>query len=183
MSFSAKWIFVFFLALVLVWTASCRKFEEYPPEPYIEFRDFSLMINQQTGITEKGLLRIYYRDGDGDLGLEQGDTLPPFEASGIYYYNLIINYFEIQNGVQTPVPLVSWNSSTQQYDTLSLSARMPLLLPKNQKKSIQGIIDYELFVYNPLSDFDTILLSIQVVDRALHMSNEVFTPQIIIAKP
>ena len=183
MKFSALWLLKLVMALVLLATASCRKFEEYPPEPYIEFRDFALMVNQQTGVPEKGVLRIYYRDGDGDLGLEQGDTLPPFEASGNYYYTLIITYFEIQNGVQTAVPLVSWNNATQQYDTLTLSARMPLLLPKNQKKSIQGIIDYELFVYNPLSDFDTILLSVQVVDRSLNLSNEVFTPPIIIVKP
>jgi hypothetical protein len=183
MRFFPTWILVLVLAMVFIGLVSCRKFEEYPPQPYIEFRDFALMMNQQTGITDKGVLRIFYRDGDGDLGLEQGDTLPPFERSGDYHYNLIINYYEIQNGQRTLVPLVTWNNTTQQYDTLTLNARMPLLLPRNQRKSIQGIIDYELFVYNPLSNYDTIQLTVQVIDRTLHLSNEVITPPIVLIKP
>jgi hypothetical protein len=171
------------MAMFFTGLVSCRKFEEYPPQPYIEFRDFTLLMNQQTGITDKGVLRVFYRDGDGDLGLEQGDTLPPFESGGDYYYNLIINYFEIQKGQRTLVPLVTWNNTTQQYDTLSLNARMPLLLPRNQRKSIQGIIDYELFVYNPLSTYDTIQFSVQIIDRSLQMSNEVITPLIVLVKP
>ncbi|MDP3461693.1 MAG: hypothetical protein Q8S18_02775 [Bacteroidales bacterium] len=169
--------------LLCLTVISCQKFEEYPDEPYIEFREFGLIVNPQTGISEKGILRIFYRDGDGDIGLEQGDTLFPFQEDGDYYYNLLITYYEQQNGVFTEVPLVSWNNITQQYDTLTFNARMPLLLPKDQKKSIKGIIDNEMFIYNPLSAYDTIQFRVKITDRALNVSNEVVTPPIVLIKP
>lgn len=175
----------FFLSGILVFLTaiSCQKFEEYPAEPYIEFREFGLITNPVTGITEKAVLRIFYRDGDGDIGLEQGDTLFPFQEDGEYYYNLLITYYELQKGIFTEVPLVSWNNTTQQYDTLTFNARMPLLLPKNQQKSIKGIIENEIFIYNPLSAYDTIQFRVKIIDRALHISNEVITPPIIRINP
>lgn len=169
--------------IVMIACTSCRKFETYPLEPYIEFREFELLMNPVSGITDQGVLRVFYRDGDGNIGLEQGDTTYPFEPGGSYYYNLIITYYEQQHGVFTEVPLLSWNSNTQQYDTLTFNARLPLLLPKNQKKSIKGIIENQLFIYNPLSAFDTIQFKVKIIDRDLNISNEITTPPIVLMKP
>ena len=83
---------LFFAALILAFSLigiSCRKFVEYPPEPQIEFNDFILLIDTLTGKTIEGILSIQYIDGDGDIGLEQSDTLPPFQRDGDYYYNFI----------------------------------------------------------------------------------------------
>ncbi len=167
------------IALCGILLLSCRKLEEYPPEPRIEFNDFVLLFNPQTGINEKGILKINYWDGDGDIGLDQGDTLPPYHAKGDYYYNLRITYLERRHGVFTEVPITIWNSATQQYDTLTFSTRIPPLIPKNQERAIKGVIEYEMFIYNPTSDFDTIQFRVQLVDRALNLSNEVTSPPII----
>ena len=48
---------------------SCRKFEEFPIEPVIEYENFLLEYNLETGKTERGVLIFSYTDGDGDLGL------------------------------------------------------------------------------------------------------------------
>ena len=160
---------IFFITCVLLIAAgfgSCRKFEEYPPVPEISFNDFVYLINEETGISEKGILSISYRDGDGDIGLEQEDTLFPYQIDGEYYYNLIITLSEMQNGEFVELPF-------------NFSARIPPLIPKDQQKSIKGIIENELFIYDPTSDFDTIRFTVKLVDRALNVSNEVITPAFV----
>ncbi|HMM11519.1 MAG TPA: hypothetical protein PKE03_05440 [Bacteroidales bacterium] len=156
---------------VLLWPTSCRKFEEFPPEPEIAFSDFKVVVTPTGGFTGKGRLYISYRDGDGDIGLEQADTMAPFQPGGDFYYNLKIRFFERRNGVMV--------EQTNQ----NFSARIPPLIPKNQKRSIKGIIEYELDVYNPNSSHDTIQYRIRLADRALNISNEVTTPLIIRPKP
>ncbi len=49
---------------------------------------------------------ISYTDGDGDLGLSDTDTYPPYNVGSEYYYNMIIDYFELQHGELIEVPLV-----------------------------------------------------------------------------
>ena len=175
----AKLGFIRVLVIILLLTASCRKLEEYPIVPEITFEGFVLLQNQETGVVDKGLLRIGYRDGDGDIGLAQGDTSFPFQPAGDYYYNLIIRYFEQQNGEFVELPLISWNELQQRYDTATFSARIPPLIPKDESKAIKGIIEDELFINNPLSDFDTIMFKVQLIDRALNKSNEVSSPPIV----
>lgn len=161
---------------------SCRKFEEYPIEPVITFDNFTLLFNSQTGKTERGVLSIGYTDGDGDLGLKTSDTLPPFDRSGNYYYNFIVKYYERQNGTFVEVPLLSWNPDTQKYDTITFNGRFPNLTPEHGNKAIKGVIQDTLYVNNPLTDFDTIKFKVSIYDRALHKSNEVETPEIVVTK-
>lgn len=151
-------------ALLLL--AGCRKFEEYPPEPEISFSEFTLLINPQTGISEKGILAIGYRDGDGDIGLSQADTIFPFQPGGDFYYNLLIKMYEVQNGVLTEHPA-------------NFNARIPPLIPKDQKKGIKGVIEYEMDIYDPTSVFDTIRFEVKLIDRALNISNTIETPLIV----
>ena len=161
---------------------SCRRIEEYPIEPAITYDNFVLLLNTQTGKTDRGVLSISYTDGDGDLGLDPGDTLPPFDKGSDYYYNILIKYFEKQNGTFVEVPLLSWNPDNQQYDTITFNGRFPNLTPEHGNKNIKGVIQDTLYVNNPLSDFDTIKYKVSIYDRALHLSNEVETPEIIILK-
>lgn len=157
--------------LMAVAGSSCRKLEEYPPEPFIWFNNFVLINNATTGISEKGILSIQYRDGDGNIGLEQADTVAPFHPSGEFYYNLIITYFERRNGIFVELP--------QNYN-----ARIPLLLPKGQKKGIKGVIETSVD-FNLASRFDTIQFKVKLIDRTLNISNEITTPPLkrIISRP
>ncbi len=174
-------ILVIFLLMLL--SFSCRKLEEYPIEPIIVFQNFELLINTQTGISERGVLTFSYTDGDGDLGLEQGDTLSPYHPKGEYYYNLLISYFEMDHGEFKEIPLLSWNNTTQQYDTLTFNARMPLFLPKDKQQGIKGFVSDTLYINNPLALSDTIQFKVKIIDRALHTSNEVTSQAIILIKP
>ncbi len=171
---------LFFLVLLLCF--SCRELEEYPIVPAISYNGFVLLINEDTGISEKGILYISYTDGDGDIGLDQGDIFFPYQLGGPYYYNFFISYYECKNGVFTEVPLLSWNNETQKYDTLTFNARIPVLLPKIKKQGIKGVIQNEMFIYNPVSQADTIQFKVKIIDRNLHFSNEIITPPIILVK-
>ena len=165
--------------LVVLAVISCKRMEEYPVEPVITFIDFEKIFNVTDSIYDRGILKFEFTDGDGDLGLEDRDTFPPFNPGSKYYYNLIIDYFEVRNGVETPVPLTFYNSETEQFDTVYLSARFPLLTPKGINKAISGDIYDTLFIYNYYSDFDTLFLKFRIVDRALHESNVEKTPYIV----
>ena len=150
---------------------SCMRMEEFPPEPSISYLTFEKIFNETDSIYDRGILKFEFTDGDGDIGLTKIDTFPPFNPGSKYYYNLIIDYFEVRNGVETAVPLTFFNSETQTFDTVYLSARIPLLTPKGSNKALTGEIYDTLFIYNYFSDFDTLFLKFKIVDRALHESN------------
>ena len=169
-------IFVF-ITLLLVFF-SCKKYDDYPPEPDIEFMDFTLLRDAQ-GIDQRGVLRFSFTDGDGNIGLYDNDSLPPYD------YNLFIRYFEQQNGTFKEVFLVTptyINDSTIVYDTATFNGRIPILTPAGKNKAISGEIEDTLFVNNPLSSFDTIMFELYIQDRDLNKSNVIQTPPIVIKK-
>lgn len=169
-------ILILITGLVVI---SCRKFEEFPDIPEITYDNFVVLLNTETGITERGVLIFSYTDGDGDLGLDKGDTLVPFDKDGDYYYNLIIRYFEKQHGIFVEVPILSWNSDSSYFDTLTFNSRFPVLTPESGNQAIKGVFKDTLFIYNPLSEFDTIKFKASIYDRALNSSNEIETQEII----
>jgi hypothetical protein len=155
-------------SILMATLLSCLKDEEYPIIPAIEFEDFILLLNTQTGIIQRGVLRISFKDGDGDIGLYPNDTAAPYD------FNLFIDYFEIQNKDTVPIFLVDPVSG----DTSTFNARIPILTPTGSDKSIKGEIEDTLFIYDPTSAFDTIMFRVYLVDRALHKSNIIHTPLI-----
>lgn len=172
-------ILLFAIIIFLIGIGSCKKVEKFPITPYIEYRGFEMLFNPDLGIYDRGVLSFYFQDGDGDIGLNSGDTAPPYNADSEYHYNLIINYLEMQNGVITEVPILWYNPVTQQYDTLTMSARIPNLTPSGINKAISGEIYDTLFIYNFNSEFDTIMIEAFIYDRALHPSNTISTPLIV----
>jgi len=174
----AKILFIL-LVISAVTILSCRKFEEFPIEPIITYENFLIEYNLETGKTERGVLMFSYTDGDGDLGLAADELYPPYNQGSKYYYNMIINYYEKQNGVFVEVPLLSWNADSAYYDTLTFNSRFPRLLKNVENQPIQGQFSYTLFILNPLSDYDTIKFTAYIIDRALHESNVIETPEIV----
>lgn len=171
------------IALILLFSgillfSTCKRFEDYPIEPQIEYYNYLLELNPDS-ITERGVLMISYTDGDGDLGLHAEDTLPPYNYGSDYYYNMVIDYYELQNGSWELVPLVTKNPETGENDTLTFSVRFPYLTPSSGNQAIKGVIQDTMYINNPLSDFDTIKFSVYIIDRALHISNTVETPPIV----
>ncbi len=164
-----------FLALVV---CSCQKPIEYPIEPRIEYQGFTYLFNADSTFTGEGIVSFSYTDGDGDLGLDEGDTLSPFGFRDAHYYNMVIDYLKCVDGEFVKTPLLSWNPQTQSFDTVTFNARFRRLRNSEEPKAISGTMEYKLTVQNPLSPTDTIKFEIRILDRALHESNVIQTDAI-----
>lgn len=177
-----KLIGLFFLALVAF---SCQKPVEYPIEPRIAYEGFAYLINADSTFTGEGIISFSYTDGDGDLGLDDSDTLPPFGFHDTHYYNMVVDYLRCVNGVFVKTPLLSPHVPTNPadtlvlYDTVTFNARFKRLRDSEEPKAISGTMDYKLTVQNPFSPNDTVKFEIYILDRALHESNVIQTEPII----
>lgn len=163
----------FILFSVVVMLTSCRDRESLPVVPEISFNSYSKITNA-AGKDSLVRIKFNYLDGDGDLGLSERDTFPPFHftATNKYYYNIFIDYLEKQGNVFVPVT-VPFSS-----DTIRFLYRMDVITPDGKNKAIKGDItmDIDLSPY-PVKP-DTIKFKVQIADRALHLSNVAESPEI-----
>ena len=67
----------------------CKPIIEFPIIPYIEFVSFT-KIYKGTSKDDKGILTIYFTDGDGNIGFKENEN----DSS----YNFFIDYYEKQEG-------------------------------------------------------------------------------------
>ena len=179
-----KPILVGLLFLVLA-VLSCQKPVEYPIEPRVEYQGFTYLFNADSTFSGEGIISFYYTDGDGDLGLDDTDTISPFGFNDAHYYNLIIDYLRCVNGVFVKTPLLSPHVPSHPadtlvlFDTVTFNARFKRLRDSEEPRAISGTMDYKLTVQNPLSPNDTVKFEIHILDRALHESNVIQTDAII----
>jgi len=146
---------------VAVLVAGCLKHEKFPVEPVIEYKSF-----EQFG--DSASLVFKFTDGDGDIGLDEGDNSSPFDTASAFYNNLFLEYFELQEGVWTPVDL-------------PIRYRIKRITPTGQNKTLEGEIAIAMQGFPAsfaLLDSGQVRYSIQLVDRALHLSNVVLTKDI-----
>ncbi|MCQ2286739.1 MAG: hypothetical protein MJZ76_07675 [Bacteroidales bacterium] len=157
------------ILLCAILLCMCKRPEKFSEVPYIEFVSIE-KVDNGTGKDDQANLVVYFHDGDGDIGLSNADTTGVFSMDSTYYYNFFIDYYEKQNGnwilVELPTPL---------------HARIPYL-SENVPESIEGEITILTYINNYFSPYDTIKLRCQLVDRALHQSNIIETPEIIVNK-
>jgi hypothetical protein len=137
--------------------------------PYIEFLSLE-KLDEGNDYDSRAYLTLYFHDGDGDIGLDETDRNPVFSVDSPYYYNLFIDFYEKQHGewvkLEFPTPL---------------HARVPHL-SNDVPESIEGTLTILTYINNPASPYDTVRLSCCLVDRALHHSDTIFTPEIIVQK-
>ena len=168
-----KTLSIFILALFAL--AACQKKLVYPIEPAITYEGLAYVMDADSTLTGEVVLSIGYTDGDGDLGLDDADTLYPFGPNDPHYYNLIFDYLKWDGSAFIETQLQNWNPQTQSYEDASFNARFKRLVFNDEESSISGTIDYKMMVYNPLSPNDSIKFRIHLIDRALHESNTVET--------
>ncbi|MFB6257095.1 MAG: hypothetical protein ABEH38_00250 [Flavobacteriales bacterium] len=161
-----KWIIrisLVFLVSGLLFQA-CYPPDDFPPKPEIEFKKFEKADNN------KAYLTISFTDGDGNIGLKEGDTTGKFSPGNRYHHNLFLEYYEKQNG-----DWVHRDLDPPFY------YRIPPLEPKGKSKALKGDIRVELepTYFDPGSSYDTIKYSIQLADRDLNESNIVETDPIV----
>lgn len=146
----------------------CLKPEEYPVEPVIEFQKFEILGDSARVIFK-------FTDGDGDIGLSDNETSPPYDTSSIFYNNVFVRYYEKVNGTFQP----GVNSEGQ---PVVFTYRTRRLTPTGKNKALKGtmIIYLVPFYYNPFSpDNDTLRYDIQIADRELHLSNVVQSNEVV----
>jgi hypothetical protein len=154
------------LVLILfVLAISCRKIEQLPDEPSIEFTSFAvfdttdLLGNDCKG----GRLKFYFEDGDGDLGFDeplQGQT----DTS-----NLFLKLFRETGGTMVEI--------TDTNDLMRPSNyRIPYLERIGQNKILKGTIavTFVYTFYNP-ADSGIFRYDFYIKDRAEHHSDTIST--------
>jgi hypothetical protein len=159
--------FLYIASLFLVF--ACKKEVEYPVEPIIRFE--SIEVEQDAdGYDQKVYVTISFTDGDGDIGYyprESGQNAWIFDdPASQYYNNYIVKTSLLRSG--------SWI-----VDTTNVSARLPYMTPEGAIKALKGEIRRELTL-PPALVSDTLQYEIFIWDRALHKSNVVTTPAIVV---
>ncbi|MEZ4738778.1 MAG: hypothetical protein R2818_05330 [Flavobacteriales bacterium] len=152
------------LAAIGLLVGGCLKTEEFPKEPRIEFKSFEFFGDSAS-------LVISFTDGDGDIGLGPSDNTPPFDTGSTYYFNLFLEHAEKRNGEWYDVEFEE-----------PISYRIPRITPTGQNKSLEGEIavaidPFPLFI---TGNSDTVRYTVELVDRALNVSNRASTGDIIV---
>ncbi|MCD6347916.1 MAG: hypothetical protein J7L96_10895 [Bacteroidales bacterium] len=156
----------FILIVILLTSFSCQKIVVYPDEPSVSFKD--LIIKDSTDILGNPVkyvkLTFNLIDGNGDVGLDEADTIGPFHRDSAYYYNLIIREHEKIGDEYVEVGDVEFPRNY----------RLPDLSPKGQNKTliadVSVEIEYRYSDLNPLP-FTEFKYFFYIVDRALNKSN------------
>ena len=155
--------------VIALFAVSCGNKEKFSTTPHIEFVALE-KVSDGTGLDSQADLIIRFQDGDGDIGLDETDKDPAFAKDSPYYYNFFIDFYEKQQGEWVKIDLPT-----------PLHSRVPHL-SDNVPESIEGKLTIVTYINNPFSPYDTVRLTCWLVDRALHHSDTITTPEIIVKK-
>ncbi|MEA3318269.1 MAG: hypothetical protein U9R54_09955 [Bacteroidota bacterium] len=156
------------LLIFLFSTVSCEKAEEYSIIPEIEYKDFIVKENLPEYNAVEGTLNFSFVDGDGNIGVNQPDSINSDSTSSIEENpNLYIKIYDKLNG------------EFQERDSL-YEFRIPYLEGGTYIKSIKGNIEVDLLILNKISD--TIKFEFYIFDRDLNKSNIETSPEIILTQ-
>ena len=173
-SFKFKIIFTLFSVAAIIFT-SCTEDtepEEFSIIPEIGFKEYTV-YKDANGRDTSISLTITFQDGDGDLGLNQGDTFPPFDRDSKYHSCMYIYYYEFVDSQFVEVrPEVG---GVPVGDTIRYPYRFVRLTPNTPNKALKGEITWNYGLITPIKS-NRIKFKIYIYDRALHKSNEVESP-------
>lgn len=140
-------------------------------------------MSNTEGIDSVMTLIFTFKDGDGDLGLTQADTFPPYnpvldpnnnnKSLNPYYNNLYIEYLESVDGI------FQYVTAPFTTDTLNYAFRFESLTPSGRHKAIRGDIEVQISPSPYKNARDTVIYKFFIYDRALHKSNLIETPPIV----
>ena len=170
------------LALILIVSGliySCEKAQEYSIIPAIELNAVNDVSTSEVDSID---IIIDFTDGDGDIGFTESDTDAPFDLDtseyNYYYFNL---HFHTYHYVDTSWVLYDWSVLYPDPDIIAeyqkISFRVPYLTPAGQNKSLNGDIKVGMKLSPGMPD--SIYFDIELVDRALNISNTIRTPVIV----
>lgn len=159
-----KYISLFSIIAFIALSGSCVKEKDFPPEPTIEFVKYT-----KYGLDSADCI-ISFKDGDGDIGIVQGDTVSKDDFQLKYLYKGTDGQFHPFDAID----------STSAMDTLFYSYRVPNITPEGQFKALEGQIKAKLRAAPLYFPTHTVVkFEIRLRDRAGHLSNMVSTGEII----
>jgi hypothetical protein len=147
-----------FVVLLLFALFGCQPIRLFDEVPAIKFESISPGIAREN--IDTVLIVFSFTDGDGDLGLETGDTTND------------ITVIDKRNGP----PAIG---------DITFPYRMPYVTPPGQSKQISGTVELKMqnLIRRPGLQTDTVRYEIQIRDRANRLSNTITTPPIVITAP
>ena len=117
---------------------------------------------------------LNFEDNDGDLGFDNGDTLPPYNVGSIYYNDVYVDYYEYDGSRYRRVkPPLSG------FDTIQFAYRLPRLNEFSKPRKITGQIKLGLILQSNTIYSNKVRFSVFCFDKALHKSNIVFSKDLI----
>lgn len=155
-----------FFAIGILLFSGCIKRPEYSDIPEISYLSF-LTEKNISGKDVKGFLILEFTDGNGDIGLSQSDTLPPYQVSGEHYYNFFATFYQKINNHFEPL-------------STPYNARIPKMGENNSDRDIKGEIQIEIdLTFLPLVlQSNVIKIEVQIEDRAFNKSNIIMSPEL-----
>ena len=156
--------YIFVLSAVcLLFASSCVKEKNFPTTPSIEFVEFVKYSDDSADCI------ISFKDGDGDIGILEGDTASDDDYKLKYLYKGSDGFFHPYDAID----------STAVMDTLFYSYRVPNITPQGQYKALEGTIKAKLRsapLYVPAHT--TVKFEIRLRDRSGNYSNIVTSNEI-----
>ncbi len=155
------------LFMILVFGA-CIQIDDPPNVPVISYSGHESGYCYDDLGNEAKCIRLTFRleDGDGNFGLKENDTLPPFtdEYKHNFYYNLYL-----YNGEE----FIIWNDLIINYFDI------PYIEPQGQNKVLIADVSIDISFVAGTLPYDTLLIDFYVYDRELNQSNIAETDTII----
>jgi hypothetical protein len=161
------------VAFMAVFTGACKKIQQLPDEPRVEFRSFTVFDTTDIlgNVCKGGRLNFYFEDGDGDLGLAspEQDVTDMTDTT-----NLFLVLFRKTGGVMVQVPEDDFMKP--------YSYRIPYMESPSQNKILKGTVTLTfLYLFYPPEDNDTVRYDFYLKDRADHISNTESTCEIALS--
>ena len=155
---------------------SCLNAPNYPVEPKIDVNAVTVFRRDGSlGLRDSVEIALNFQDGDGDLGLDETDKTGPFGDKNNRFYN---NYFiqpSYKNAARVFVPLVQAFSYNGRFIRLNAATA--------KDGPIKGELRYAIVfsLIDPATKPGTeIRFQVSIADRALHESNVVITPSVVL---
>ncbi|MDF7810977.1 hypothetical protein [Hymenobacter sp. YC55] len=177
-------------ALLCAAVSSCISPPDYPDAPRIKFKELEVVRLPRSDPREQAIdsdtITISFEDGDGDLGLNPTDNMAPYNDVSVNGKQTNPNYFNYyiqaqlknRNGQFVDYILDGSNGEVGQYN-----GRFPRLTTEATKEGpLKGNLRYNLGLSlgTPFNPGDEIRFRISIRDRALNLSNEIFTESYVV---
>ncbi len=152
---------IVFIGVLLIVLPSCKKPEKVSEIPAIKFIGLPVKdtLDELGNTIRRAKLIFSLIDGDGDIGLKENDTMPPYDQGSKYYYNLYVDLYVKHNGQLVPLPL-----------TTPFYYRTKYIEPQGINKVLRCTLMVDMTFNLPMT-FDSCDVVFYMYDRSLHQSN------------